>query len=136
MSQQTPIDSIGLNRDSSSTLYERVGGKFAVTAVVSLFYDRIINDPLLLPFFGGIDVRWQKSKQVACLSTVFSGPRPSGQDLRQAHSHLVARGLNDKHFNAVAGHLQSTLEELSVPATLVEEIMAIVDSTRNDVLNR
>jgi truncated hemoglobin YjbI len=136
MSQQTPIDSIGLNRDSSSTLYERVGGKFAVTAVVSLFYDRIINDPLLLPFFDGIDVRWQKSKQVACLSTVFSGPRHSGQDLRQAHSHLVARGLNDKHFNAVAGHLQSTLEELSVPATLVEEIMAIVESTRDDVLGR
>ena len=71
------------------------------------------------------------------MSTVFSGPtRHSGQDLRQAHSHLVARGLNDKHFNAVAGHLQSTLEELSVPATLVEEIMAIVESTRNDVLER
>ncbi len=137
MSQQTPIDSIGLKRDSSSTLYERVGGKSAVAAVVNLLYDRIINDPLLLRFFDGIDVRRQKSKQVAFSSTVFSGPtRHSGQDLRQAHSHLVARGLNDKHFNAVAGHLQSTLEELSVPATLVEEIMAIVESTRNDVLER
>ncbi len=93
MSQQTPIDSIGLNRDSSSTLYERVRGNSAVAAVVNLLYDRIIDDPLLLPFFDGIDVRRQKSKQVAFLSTVFSGPtRHSGQDLRQAHSHLVARG--------------------------------------------
>ena len=51
-------------QDSSSTLYERVGGKSAVAAVVNLLYDRIINDPLLLRFFDGIDVRRQKSKQV------------------------------------------------------------------------
>jgi hemoglobin len=91
---------------------------------------------MLLPFFDGIDVGRQKSKRAAFLTTVFGGPtRYSGDDLRQAHSYLVARGLSDQHFNAVAGHLQSTLEELSVPATLVEEIMAIVESTRNDVLN-
>ena len=103
-------------------------GAIVVAAVVNLLYDRIIKDPLLLPFFDGIDVRRQKSKQVAFLSTVFGGPtRHSGQDLRQAHGHLLARGLNDQHFDAVAGHLQSTLEELSVPATLVEEIMAIVE---------
>ena len=99
MSQQTPIDSIGLNRDSSSTLYERVGGKSAMAAVVNFLYDRIINDPLLLPFFDGIDVRRQMSKQVAFLTTVFGGPtRYSGDDLRQAHSYLVARGLSDQHF--------------------------------------
>jgi hemoglobin len=123
--------------DSSSTLYERVGGNSAVAAVVNLLYDGIIKDPLLLPFFDGIDVLRQKSKLVAFLSTVFGGStRYSGEDLRQAHGHLVARGLSDQHFDAVADHLQSTLEELSVPATLVEEIMAIVESTRNDVLNR
>jgi hemoglobin len=124
-------------QDSSSTLYERVGGKSAVAAVVNLLHDRIIKDPLHLPFFDSIDVRRQKSKQVAFLSTVFGGPtRYSGEDLRQAHGHLVARGLSDQHFDAVADHLKSTLEELSLPATLVEEIMAIVESTRNDVLNR
>ncbi len=124
-------------QDSSSTLYERVGGNSAVAAVVNLLYDGIIKDPLLLPFFDGIDVRRQKSKLVAFLSTVFGGSTGySGEDLRQAHGHLVARGLSDQHFDAVADHLQSTLEELSVPATLVEEIMAIVESTRNDVLNR
>ena len=124
-------------QDSSSTLYERVGGNSAVVAVVNLLYDRIIKDPLLLPFFDGIDLRRQKSKLVAFLSTVFGGStRYSGEDLRQAHGHLVARGLSDQHFDAIADHLQSTMEELSVPATLVEEIMAIVETTRNDVLNR
>ena len=128
---------IATNRDSSSTLYERVGGESAVMAVVNHFYDRIIKDPLLLPFFDGIDVRRQKRKQVAFLSTVFGGStRYSGEDLRHAHGRLVARGLSDQHFDAVADHLQSTLEELSVQATLFQEIMAIVESTRNDVLNR
>jgi hemoglobin len=61
-------------QDSSTTLFERVGGKSAVAAVVNLLYDRIIKDPLLLPFFDGIDVRRLKSKQVAFLSTVFGGP--------------------------------------------------------------
>ena len=137
MSQQIPIDSTGLNRDSSSTLYERVGGESALAAVVNLLYDRVFKDPLLIPFLDGIDVQRQESKLVAFLSTVFAGPtRYSGEGLRQAHRHLVARGLSDHHFDAVAYHLQSALEELAVPATLVEEIMAIVESTRNDVLNR
>jgi hemoglobin len=51
--------------DSSSTLYEPVGSNSAVAAVVNLLYDGIIKDPLLLPFFDGIDVRRQKSKLVA-----------------------------------------------------------------------
>src|SRR5258708_27931812 len=34
MSQQTPIDSIGLNRDSSSTRYERLAGKVSLAEAV------------------------------------------------------------------------------------------------------
>jgi len=47
---------------------------------------------------------------------------------------LVAKGLNESHFNAVAGHLQATLEELNVPADLIAEVMAIAGSTKDDVL--
>src|SRR5260370_30944051 len=54
MSQQTPIDSIGLKRDSSSSLYERVGGKSAVASVVNLLYYNIINVPCLLRLFYSI----------------------------------------------------------------------------------
>ena len=38
--------------------------------------------------------------------------------------------------NAVAGHLQKTLEELKVKKELIDQVMAIAASTRNDVLNR
>ena len=54
--------------------------------------------------------------------------------MRTAHKHLD--GLNDSHFDVIAGHLQSTLEDLKVDKDLIAQVMAIVGSTRNDVLNR
>jgi len=65
----------------------------------------------------------------------FGGPNNySGLDMRAAHAPLVAKGLNEAHFTAVAGHLQATLEELGVPADLIGEVMAIAASTHDDVL--
>jgi hemoglobin len=49
---------------------------------------------------------------------------------------LVTDGLNDSHFDKVAGHLQATLEELQVDEACIAEVMAIAGSTRDDVLNR
>jgi len=56
--------------------------------------------------------------------------------LRAAHAPLVENGLNEMHFNAVAGHLQSALEELNVDSEVVDEVMATAASTIDDVLNR
>jgi hemoglobin len=56
--------------------------------------------------------------------------------MRNAHAHLLERGLNDRHFDAVAGHLQATLRELGVATGLIDQVMAIAESTRDDVLNR
>ncbi len=56
--------------------------------------------------------------------------------MRTAHAHLVARGLNDSHFNAVAENLKLTLEELKVPEPLVKQVLTIAESTRSDVLGR
>lgn len=44
-----------------------------------------------------------------------------GRDLRTAHAQLVReRGLSDRHFDAVAGHLGATLRELGLGDELVE----------------
>jgi hemoglobin len=67
----------------------------------------------------------------------FGGPNEyTGKDMRDAHAPLVEKGLNDSHFDAVATHLQNTLEELGVSADLVQEVMNIAGSTREDVLCR
>jgi hemoglobin len=67
----------------------------------------------------------------------FGGPNNySGKDLREGHAHLVEDGLNDSHFDAVAGHLAATLGELNVADELIDEVMAIAGSTRGDVLGK
>lgn len=58
----------------------------------------------------------------------------TGRDLRHAHANLVKRGLNGAHFDAVAGHLATTLDELGVPSDVKGEVMTIVSGVRADVL--
>ena len=119
------------------SLYERLGGHEAIFATVNGFYEKVTADPQLSSFFDHLDMRAQSDKQVAFLTIAFGGPsRYTGRDLRTAHAGLVARGLGNLHFDRVAVHLQTTLEELGVEAPLIAEVMTIVASTRTDVLNQ
>lgn len=118
-------------------LFERIGGKEAVTETVMRLYKRILGDALLCPFFEDINVDRLRSSQTAFVTMAFGGPNEyMGASLRKAHERLVARGLSDAHFNAVAGHLKAVLEELGVADDLIAEALAIVETTRHDVLNR
>ncbi len=120
-----------------ATVYEQIGGAPAMDAAVDIFYRRVLTDPLISSFFDDVDMERQAAKQKAFLTMAFGGPNNyTGKDMRTAHAHLVARGLNDNHFNAVAGHLKATLEELSVPENLIADVLAVAESTRTDVLGR
>ncbi len=44
--------------------------------------------------------------------------------------------LNDQHFDAVAENLAATLEELGVAPDMVQEVLGLVETLRNDVLSR
>lgn len=118
-------------------LYQRIGGADAVKAAVTIFYDKVLADPSIAPFFEGVDMARQASKQRAFLIMAFGGPNAyTGADMRRGHAHLVARGLNDAHFDAVVGHLAATLTELGVPDSDIAEVAAIAESVRDDVLGR
>ena len=121
----------------SETLYERIGGAAAVDAAVDLFYRKVLTDNSISQFFDSTDMEDQRAKQKAFLSWVFGGPEEyKGKDLREAHADLVANGLNEAHFDAVAGHLAATLNDLGVPEDLAGEVMTLAASTRDQVLNR
>ena len=121
----------------SDTLFDKIGGEPAVEAAVDIFYRKVLSDPSVSDYFEDTDMDAQRAKQKSFLIMAFGGPNDySGADLRTAHKPLVERGLNDSHFDAVATHLQATLEELSVPTNLINEVMGIAGSTRDDVLNR
>ncbi len=119
----------------TTSLYEKIGGEAAVDAAVDLFYRKVLADSSINQFFDDVDMDEQRGKQKAFLAMVFGGPNGyTGKDLRSAHESLD--GLNDSHFDAVAGHLQATLDELGVSGELSQEVMSIAASTRDDVLNR
>ena len=57
--------------------------------------------------------------------------------MRVAHKKLVEeKGLNDTHFDTIAELLAATLKDLGVGQSLIDEVMIIAGSTRNDVLNK
>lgn len=119
------------------SLYDRIGGDAAVNAAVEVFYRKVLKDDRLKGFFDDVDMDRQLAKQKAFLTMAFGGPANySGKDLRSGHAHLLKRGLNDSHFDAVAQRLQETLQELGVGQAEISEVMSIAGSTRNDVLSK
>lgn len=120
-----------------STLYEQLGGAAAVEAAVDNFYRKVLVDDRVSSFFDGVDMDRQRDKQKAFLTMAFGGPHNySGKDMRVGHAHLVARGLNDSHVDAIIELLGATLRELGVAEDLIGQVAAIAESTRNDVLGR
>ena len=120
-----------------STIYEQIGGSAAVEAAVDIFYRKVLTDDRVSRFFDDVDMDRQSAKQKAFLTMVFGGPANyAGQDMRRGHLHLVARGMNDDHVDAVIELLGETLTELNVPAEIINQIAAVANSVRDDVLDR
>lgn len=119
------------------SLYEQIGGEAAVNAAVDIFYRKVLSDERINAFFDDVDMEKQAAKQKAFLTMAFGGPHNyTGLDMRQGHAHLVARGLNDSHVDAVIEDLGATLRELGVKEELIAQVAAIAESTRDDVLSR
>jgi hemoglobin len=121
--------------DRAASIYQQLGGKAAIEAAVELFYTKVLADDRVKHYFADINMTRQKKKQKEFLSMALGAPtKYSGADLRTAHAGLP--GLNDTHFNAIAENLKATLEELKVDKALIARTLAIVESTRAEVLNR
>ncbi len=56
----------------------------------------------------------------------------NGRNMKDAHKDFA---LNDKHFNAICNHLESTLKDFKVPSDLIDKVKAIVETTRKDIVN-
>ncbi|MCL4119521.1 UNVERIFIED_CONTAM: hypothetical protein GTU68_016903 [Idotea baltica] len=106
----------------------------AVNSAVDIFYAKVLADESISHFFKGKNMKKQIGKQKAFLSYAFGCPMNyTGKTLRKAHKKME---LNDAHFESVAGHLVYSLEELNVPGELIDEVVAIMLSVKDEVLNR
>ena len=120
-----------------ATLYDEIGGEPAVDAAVEVFYRKMMSDDRVAYFFDDVDMDRQIAKQAAFMTVVFGGPNHyTVRDMREAHEHLVALGLDDSHVDIVIGHLGEALRELGVDEALIERVAKLAESVRDDVLNR
>ncbi|HXH71352.1 MAG TPA: group 1 truncated hemoglobin [Mariprofundaceae bacterium] len=134
---RTQSSGAGAPAAAANTLYDQLGGSAAVNAAVDVFYRKVLGDPYVVRFFEGVDMAKQAAKQKAFLTMAFGGPHNyTGKDMREGHRHLVKMGMNDSHFDHILVHLRSTLAELGVGDNLIQQVVAIAESTREDVLDR
>jgi hemoglobin len=100
-----------------ATIYDELGGRDGVAVAVDTFYDHVLADDLLAPYFDATDMPRQKRHLRAFLAAAVGGPDVyAGRDMDAAHA---GRGITDEAFDRVVGHLVATLRGLGVaPATI------------------
>jgi truncated hemoglobin YjbI len=119
-------------------LYHRVGGNEAMEVAVDLFYRKALEDDFVSKFFDDVDMDGLRLKQKNFLTMAFGGPcQFSGLDLQKTHRRLVEEmGLTDAHFDRVLQLFKETLDELDISEKELSRMLEILESAREDVLNR
>lgn len=116
----------------TTSLFDKIGGKPALTAVVDQFYARILADRQLAPLFVNTDMKKQRAHQVAFLAAALGGPNEyRGKSMKASHQ---GRGITAEHFGRVAGHLKATLEWAKLGAPEITAIMTAAASLQPDVV--
>ncbi len=119
----------------AKSLYDRLGGYGAISAVVDDFAAKLFNDPVVgARFFGMSDDSResfrQKNKNLVC--NVTGGPcKIISRSAAKTHGGL---GIKASEFNIVAQHLVDTLNKFKVPEKEHKELMAIIGTLRPDIV--
>ena len=125
----------GISVAQEKTLYERLGGYDAVSAVVDDFAGKLFIDPVVgARFFGMSDDSRegfrQKNKNLVC--NVTGGPcKIISRSAATTHRGL---GIKASEFDIVAQHLVDTLNKFNVPEREHNELMAIIGTLRPDIV--
>jgi hemoglobin len=130
-------------------LYERLGGVFAIAAVVDYFSDEIVKDPVAGQQSQNPDLREWHTKQLGRLPGLkfmrtlwvcaaaggpftYVGTRPGRtvMGLEYAHQNLH---ISPHEFDAVAGVLSRSLDHFNVPAKEKGEVLAAFAAHKDEV---
>jgi hemoglobin len=134
---------------TESSLYERLGGVFAIAAVVDHFSDAIVQNPIVgqraenpalrewhtnnlgrLPGLKFMRTLWVCN--VAGGPFQFSATRPGRTDLGLEEAHRQLR-ISPAEFDEVAAELARTLDSFDVPEREKEEVLAAFAAHKDEV---
>ena len=118
-----------------ASLYERLGGYDAITAVANDLLPRLESDPLLGRFWahrGSDGIAREKQLLIDFLCHSAGGPvYYTGRDMKLSHAGM---GITGADWDAFMGHVRATLDKFAVPATERAETIAFIESTRADMV--
>ena len=122
---------------SADKLYEIIGGRDTIQAAVDLFYQKVLTDPSMKPFFDGADMSHLRAGQAMFLTMLLGGKTVyAGRKLDAAHARPRAAGMTDAHFDTFLVHFRSSLEAVGVETAAIEDVLAQIETTRSQVLGR
>ncbi|HEY2906550.1 MAG TPA: group 1 truncated hemoglobin [Vicinamibacterales bacterium] len=123
-------------RDGPS-LYHRLGGYDAIAAFTDDFLGRATNDPVIVPFFKGLtpaDLQRIRQHLVDQLCNATGGPCfYPGRDMKTVHADFE---ITPAVWNAFTGHLNETVARFKIGDRERNEIVAIIESLKPDIVNK
>jgi hemoglobin len=139
---RTAIDELRASFRPPITLWDRLGGESAVTALVEDLVSRVTTDPRINFARRGSPRPWDsnpnslalvKKRLVGWISSVTGGPlKYDGRDMRSAHGGMK---ISDAEFTAFANALKSSMARANLPAKEQGELLALMTAPRQEIVD-
>ena len=114
------------------TLFERLGGLDAITAVVEDFRDRVAQDDRISLKFARTDLGRLRKMLIDQVCEATGGPcQYNGRSMKQAHGGMK---VTTGEFNALVEDLVATLKQFKVPSREQDELLAILGPLKSDIV--
>ncbi len=121
-----------MNDDS---LYKRLGGYDAISAVADDLIKRLMADELLGRFWkhrGSDGLAREKQLLIDYLCFCTGGPMVyTGRDMATTHKGM---NISQGDWNAFLGHANATLDHFKVPQRERDEVTGFIGTLKNDVV--
>jgi len=121
--------------DKEKSLYDRLGGYDAITAVANDLLPRLRTDPLLGRLWahrGEDGVEREKQLLIDFLCASAGGPiYYRGRDMVLTHRGMR---ISENDWNVFLGHAAATLAKFQVPEAEQREVVAFVQSLKNQIV--
>lgn len=116
------------------SLYDRLGGQPALTAVVDDFIGNVAADPRINKRFATADIPRLKTMLVNQICEASGGPcKYTGASMKDAHRGMK---ITDGEFNALVEDLVKSLDKFKVPAQEKGELLAALGGMKPDIVNK
>ena len=120
-----------IDENDTRSLYERLGGKEALTAVLKNFAKNIAEDERINGFFIGVDLEKVEQKLFEQICEATGGPCTyTGRDMVTVHKGM---NITDEQFNAMVEDLIKSLNKFNVGEREKKELLDILGSLKGSI---